>query len=88
MEARQRLFSSSYNQKEDNNQSEINKQPKAPGNQTARNSNYKGLKEKINQNYQTSKLLDHSGQLRKTEETQRTLGEELAAELGGLRMKG
>ena len=35
-----------HNQKEDNNQSEINKQPKTPENQTAWNSDNKGIKEK------------------------------------------
>ena len=34
------------NQKEDNNQSKINKQPEAPENQTAWNSDNQGIKEK------------------------------------------
>ena len=46
-------FASSHNQKEDNNQSKINKQPKAPENQTAWNSNNQRIKEKINHNNQT-----------------------------------
>ena len=58
MEARQRLFSSSYNQKEDNNQSEINKQPKAPENQTAWNLNNQGIKEKISQKNKTGTRTD------------------------------
>ena len=43
---RQRPFASLHNQKEDNNQPEINKQPKAPESQTAQNSDNKGIKEK------------------------------------------
>ena len=35
-----------HNQKEDNNQSKINKQPEAPENQTAWNSDNQGIKEK------------------------------------------
>ena len=42
-----------HNQKEDNNQSKINKQPKVPENQTACNSSNQGIEEKINQNNQT-----------------------------------
>ena len=42
-----------HNQKEDNNQSKINKQPEAPENQTAWNSDNQRIKEKINQNNQT-----------------------------------
>ena len=35
-----------HNQKEDNIQSQVNKQPEAPENQTAWNSNHHGIKEK------------------------------------------
>ena len=55
MEAQVESFTSSNNQKEDNNQYKINKQPKVPENQTAWNSNNQGIKEKINQNNQTGK---------------------------------
>ena len=48
-------FTSSHNQKEDNNQSKINKQPEVPENQTARNSDNQGIKETVNQTNQTSK---------------------------------
>ena len=54
-----------HNQKEDNNQSKINKQ-KVPEYQTAWNSDNQGIKVKINQNNQTCKAADHVGQLRKT----------------------
>ena len=53
------------NQKEDNNQSKINKQPEVPENQTAWNSNNQGIKEKGHQNNQTSKVAEGVGQLRK-----------------------
>ena len=46
-----------HNQKEDNKQPEISKQLEAPENQTARNSDNQGTKEKIDQNYQTGKNL-------------------------------
>ena len=58
---RQKLVASSHNQKEDNNQSKITKQPEAPENQTAWNSDNQGIKEKINQNNQTSKAADCAG---------------------------
>ena len=74
-------FTSSHNQKEDNNQSEINKQPEAPENQNAWNSNNKGIKEKIKQNNQASKVTDCLGWLRKTS-TQQTLGARPAASAG------
>ena len=54
-------FASSHNQKNDNNQSKINKQPKVPENQTAQNSDNQGIKEKVNQNYQTGKAADLMG---------------------------
>ena len=41
---RQKPFASSHNQKEDNNQSKINKQPEMPENETACNSNNQGIK--------------------------------------------
>ena len=41
------------NQKEDNNQSEVNKYTEEPEKQTAWNSDNQGIKEKINQNNQT-----------------------------------
>ena len=41
------------NQKEDNKQCKIDKQPKAPENQTAWNSNNQGIKETVRQNNQT-----------------------------------
>ena len=46
-------FTSSHNQKEDNNQSKINKQPEVPQNQPAWNSDNKGIKETVNQTNQT-----------------------------------
>ena len=46
MEAYIEPFASSHNQKEDNNQSKINKQPEVPENQTAWNSNNQGINEK------------------------------------------
>ena len=45
---RYKPFTSSHNQKEDNNQSKINTQPEVPENQAAWNSNNQGIKEKIN----------------------------------------
>ena len=42
-----------HNQKVNNNQPKINKQPEVPENQTAWNSNNQGIKENINQNNQT-----------------------------------
>ena len=42
-----------HNQKEDNNQSKNNKQPKVPENQTAWNSNNQGIKETVSQTNQT-----------------------------------
>ena len=50
-----------------------------PENQTAWNSDNQRIKEKINQNNQTSKAADHTNQLRKTTVTWRTLGVGLAA---------
>ena len=55
-----------YSQKEDNNQSKINKQPEVPENQAAWNSDNQGIKEKINQNNQTGKAAELAGWLRKT----------------------
>ena len=52
---KQKPFASSNNQKEDNYQSKINKQPKVLENKTAWNSDNQGIKEKSNQNNQTSK---------------------------------
>ena len=52
---RQKHLASLHNQKEDENQFKINKQPKAPENQTAWNSDNQGIKEKINQTNQTGK---------------------------------
>ena len=66
MEAQVEPYTSSHNQKDDNSQSKINKQPEAPKNQTAWNSDNQGTKEKINQNNQTSKVVDLAGRLRKT----------------------
>ena len=43
------------NEKEDNNKSEVNKQPEVPENQTARNSDNQGIKETVNQTSQTGK---------------------------------
>ena len=48
-------FASSHNQKEDNNQSKINKQPEVPENQIAWSSDNQGIKEIVKQNNQTSK---------------------------------
>ena len=47
--------------KEDNNQSKINKQPEVPENQIAWNSNNQGMKEKVDQNNQTSRAADRAG---------------------------
>ena len=47
-----------HNQKEDNNQSKINKQPEVPENQTAWNSNNNGIKETVKKNNQTGKVGD------------------------------
>ena len=47
-----------HNQKEDNNQSKINKQPEVPENQTAWNSDNHRIKEMVKQNTQTSKAVD------------------------------
>ena len=46
-----------HNQKEDNNQSKTSKQPEVPENQTAWNSD-QGIKERVNQNNQTTKVVD------------------------------
>ena len=43
------------NQKEDNGQSKISKQPEVPENQTAWNSDNLGIKETVKQNNQTGK---------------------------------
>ena len=43
-----------HNQKKDNNQSKINKQPEVQENQTAWSSNKQGIKEIVKQNNQTS----------------------------------
>ena len=51
---RQKPFTSSHNQKKDNNQSKINKQPEVQENQTAWSSNKQGIKEIVKQNNQTS----------------------------------
>ena len=67
-------FASSHNQKEDNNQSKFNKQPEVPENQTAWNSDNQGIKEKINQNNQTGKMVDCTGQGRKTALSRRPWG--------------
>ena len=72
---RQKLFTSLHNQKEDNNQAEINKQPKVPENQTAWNSNNKGIKEKINQNNQTGKEADGVGKSEKPRHHSRPWGQ-------------
>ena len=72
MEAQVEPYTSSHNQKDDNSQSKINKQPEAPKNQTAWNSDNQGTKEKINQNDQTDKAADHVGQIRKPTAKQRT----------------
>ena len=53
---RQKSLASSHNQKEDNNQSKINKQPEVPENQTAWNSDNQGMKERVNQTNQTGKM--------------------------------
>ena len=53
--AKMGLYNPSYNQKEDNNQSKISKQPEVPENQTAWNSNNQRIKETVNQTNQTSK---------------------------------
>ena len=45
-----------HNQKEDNNQCKINKQPEVPENQTAWKSNNQGIKETVKQKNQTSVL--------------------------------
>ena len=50
-----------HNQKEKKKQSKINRQPEVPENQTARNSDNQGIKEKINQNNQTGKAADQTG---------------------------
>ena len=55
---RQKPFTSSHNQKEDNNQSKINKYPEVPENQTAWNSDNQGIKETVNQNNQTGKAAE------------------------------
>ena len=44
------------NQKEDNNQSKINKQPELPENQTAWNSDNQGIEETVKQKNQTGSL--------------------------------
>ena len=59
-----------------------------PENQTAWNSDNKGIKEKINHNDKTSKVADHAGQLRKTVVTRWTLRVGLAAELSRLSSRG
>ena len=50
-----------------------------PENQTAWNSNNQGIKEKMNQNNQTSKVADLVGQLRKTKARRQTVWVGLAA---------
>ena len=70
------------------NKFKIKKQPTVPENQTAWNSDNKGIKENINQHHQSGKAVDHAGQLRKTEATRWTLGAGLAAELGRLHRTG
>ena len=54
-----------------------------PENQTAWNSNNQAIKEKFNQNNQTTKAADHDSQLRKSMATRQTVEVGLAAELGG-----
>ena len=49
-----------------------------PESQTAWNSDNQGIKEKINQNNQTSKAADHAGQLRKTARRWQTVAVGLA----------
>ena len=58
MEAYIEPFASSHNQKKDNNQSKINKQPEVPENQTSRNSDNHGITETIKQSKQTDKVAD------------------------------
>ena len=55
---RQKPFASSHNQKGDNDQSKINKQPEVPENYTAWNSNIHGIKETVQQNNQTGKAVE------------------------------
>ena len=50
---RKKPFASSHNQKEDNNQSKINKQPEVPENKTAWNADNQESKEKVDQNNHT-----------------------------------
>ena len=50
-----------------------------PENQTAWNSDNQGIKEKMNQNNQTSKVADLVGQLRKTKARRQTVWVGLAA---------
>ena len=54
-------FTSSYNQKEDKNQSKNNKQPEMPENQTAWNSDSQGIKETVNQTNQTGRREQKGG---------------------------
>ena len=54
---RKKPFTSLHNQKEDNNQSKINKQPDVPENQTAWCSDNQGIKETVKQNNKTGKTL-------------------------------
>ena len=53
---RQKPFTSSHNQKEDNYQSKINKPPEVTEKQTAWNSDNQGIKEIVNQNNKTGVL--------------------------------
>ena len=60
--------------RKDNNQSKINKQPKAPEKSNCWNSDNQGIKEKINQNNKTSKVAEQVGQLRNNTANQQLVG--------------
>ena len=58
---RQKPFASSHNQKEDDNQSKINKQPEVLEIKTAWNSDNQGIKETVNKNQLTGKNPQRGG---------------------------
>ena len=64
----QKPFTSSHDQKEDNNQTKNNKQPEVLENQTAWNSDNQGIKETVNQTGQ-------AGQTARAGLAERTWGE-------------
>ena len=66
------------NQKEDNNQSKINKQPELPENQTAWNSDNQGIEETVKQKNQTGSLRQRN--MAKMKEQSKTSGRELNEE--------